>query len=88
MAVYRRGKTRWYEFLFAGRRARESAKATSKTVAKEVEKKRHRELEEGFNVHKDTRDDRIKTVLVFIGAALSAGALRVTARHSAKPVTL
>lgn len=62
MAVFRRGKTWWYEFIFAGRRVRESAKTTSKTVAKEAEKKRHRELEEGFNGLEDTRDERIKTV--------------------------
>ena len=62
MAVFKRGKTWWYEFIFAGRRVRESAKTTSKTVAKEAEKKRHRELEEGFNGLEDTRDERIKTV--------------------------
>lgn len=62
MAVFRRGKTWWYEFIFAGRRVRESAKTNSKTVAKEAEKKRHRELEEGFNGLEDTRDERIKTV--------------------------
>jgi integrase len=62
MAVFKRGKVWWYEFIFAGRRVRESAKTTSKTVAKEAEKKRHRELEEGFNGLEDTRDERIKTV--------------------------
>ncbi len=62
MAVFKRGKLWWYEFLFAGRRIRESAKTASKTVAKEAEKKRHRELEEGFNGLEDTRDERIKPV--------------------------
>jgi integrase len=62
VAVFKRGKTWWYEFIFAGRRVRESAKTTSKTVAKEAEKKRHRELEEGFNGLEDTRNERIKTV--------------------------
>lgn len=62
MAVFKRGKVWWYEFIFAGRRVRESAKTTSKTVAKEAEKKRHRELEEGFNGLEDTRNERIKTV--------------------------
>src|SRR5258708_29052016 len=62
MAVFKRGKVWWYEFIFAGRRVRESAKSHSKTVAKEAEKKRHRELEEGFNGLEDARDERIKTV--------------------------
>src|SRR5215471_469720 len=62
MAVFKRGKVWWYEFIFASRRVRESAKTASKTVAKEAEKKRHRELEEGFNGLEDTRDERIKTV--------------------------
>jgi integrase len=62
MAVFKRGDTWWYEFIFAARRIRESAKTTSKTVAKEAEKKRRRELEEGFNGLDDTREERIRTV--------------------------
>lgn len=42
-------KVFYYEFIFAGRLVKESAKTTSKTVAKEAEKRRRRELEEGFN---------------------------------------
>ena len=34
MAVYKRGETWWYSFLFAGQRIQESAKTHSKTVAK------------------------------------------------------
>jgi hypothetical protein len=34
----------WYEFTFAGRRVRESAKTTRKTVAIEAEKHRRRTL--------------------------------------------
>ena len=45
MAVVKRGKYYWYEFIFAGKRIRESAKTTSKTVAKEAEKDRRRALE-------------------------------------------
>ena len=45
MAVFKRGKVWWYEFIFAGKRIRESAKTTSKTVAKEAEKGHRRELE-------------------------------------------
>ncbi len=63
MAVYRRGETYWYSFIFAGRRIQESAKTHSKTVAKLAEKKRHRELEESFNaIESDKRADRLRTV--------------------------
>lgn len=45
MAVYRRGDVYWYEFIFAGKRVRESAKTNSRTVAKAGEQNRRRELE-------------------------------------------
>ena len=62
MAVYRRGKTWWYEFTFAGRRVQESAKTHSKTVAREAERQRRREMEQGYNSITDRREDRIKTI--------------------------
>ncbi len=46
----------YYDFCFAGRRIKESAKTKSKTVAKEAEKRRRREMEEGFNGISDVRD--------------------------------
>jgi integrase len=58
----RTGNVWWYEFVFAGRRIRESAKTTRKTIAKEAEKKRHLELEQGFNAVEDTRGERIRTL--------------------------
>jgi hypothetical protein len=48
-----------YEFISAGRLIKESAKTPSKTVAKEAEKKRRRELEEGFNGIGGARDQRV-----------------------------
>jgi integrase len=60
MALFKRGKIWWYEFLFARRRVRESAKTTSKTVAKLAEQNRRRELEDGFNGVRDQREERIK----------------------------
>jgi hypothetical protein len=62
MALFKRGGVWWYEFLFARRRVRESAKTTSKTVAKQAEQNRRRELERGFNGVEDNREDRIKTI--------------------------
>jgi integrase len=56
------GTVWWYDFIFAGKRIRESAKTTTKTLARMAEQKRRRELEEGFNGLADKRDDRIKTI--------------------------
>jgi integrase len=61
MAVYRPSKDSkiwWYDFVFQGQRVRESAKSRSKTLAKEAERARRRELEESYNGIK--RRDRAK----------------------------
>jgi integrase len=49
--VYQRGKQGfwWYRFRFGGRIVHESAKSTSKTVARDAERQRRRELEESWN---------------------------------------
>lgn len=63
MAVFRRGKTWWYEFIFAGRRVRESAKTSRKTIAGEAERNRRLELEKtlsGMSIEK--RENRIRSV--------------------------
>jgi integrase len=63
MAVYKRGGTWWYEFIFAGKRVRESAKSSRKTVALEAERQRRLELERtlaGMPVEK--KGNRIKSV--------------------------
>src|ERR1035441_1594300 len=62
MALFKRGNTWWYEFIFARRRIRESAKTGSKTVAKQAEQHRRRQLEKGFNGLEDNREDRVKSV--------------------------
>src|ERR1700730_10938278 len=49
MAVYKRGETYWYKFLFQGQLIRESAKTNSKTVAREPERARRRDLELAIN---------------------------------------
>jgi len=61
MSLFQRGGVWWYEFWFAGRRIRESSKSPSKTVAKNAEQKRKRELEQGFNNFADLRHERIRT---------------------------
>lgn len=62
MGVYKRGGVWWYKFKFAGRTIRESVKTTSKTVARESERQRRRELEEGYNNLGDRREERIQPV--------------------------
>jgi integrase len=62
MAVYKRGDVWWYKFRFANRMIRESAKTGSKTVAKDAEQKRRRELEEAYNNLSDRREQRVQTV--------------------------
>ena len=60
MAVYSRGNVYWYKFYFAGRFVCESSRSTSKTIAKNAEKERRRELEAGFNNIKDVRVERVR----------------------------
>jgi len=49
MSLYRRGGVWWFEFEFQGQRIRESAQTSSKTIAKQAELQRRRELETGIN---------------------------------------
>jgi hypothetical protein len=60
MAVFKRGGVWWYKFYFAGQFIRESAKSTSKTVAKDAENQRRRELEQGFHNLRNLREHRIR----------------------------
>ncbi len=49
MSLFKRGQLWWYKFKFAGQTVRESSKSTSKTLARDAERTRRRELEIGFN---------------------------------------
>jgi integrase len=49
MSLYKRGDLWWYKFRFAGQLVRESAKTESKTLAKDAERVRRRQLEESWN---------------------------------------
>jgi integrase len=64
MSVYKRGDVWWYKFRFGGHAIRESSKSDSKTVARDAERARRRELEQGFN-----RIERHRTALLFSMAA-------------------
>ena len=63
MSLFQRGEIWWYEFWFAGQRIRESTKSASKTLAKQAEKNRQRELGEGFNNITNQRQERIRVRL-------------------------
>lgn len=83
MSVYKRGGSYHYEFLFAGKRIRESAHTPSKTVAKEAEKNRRRELERTLaGLPATDRMDRIKSVAEMVKAYLESYSLA----HRAKSV--
>ena len=84
MSVYKRGNTWWYSFWFAGRFIQETAKTRSKTVAKEAEKNRRRELEEGYN--NITPESRKRRVLQLAQAAKEYQADYAT-RHAANSVS-
>src|SRR3954452_3579452 len=63
MAVFKRGNVWWYEFIFAGRRVRESAKSSRKTVALEAERNRRLELEKTLaGMPAERRENRIRSV--------------------------
>jgi hypothetical protein len=49
VSLYKRGDVWWYKFWFNGQLVRESSKSDSKTVAKDAERARRRELEQAFN---------------------------------------
>ena len=49
MSVYKRGGVYWYKFLFQKQLIRESANTNSKTVAREAERARRRDLELAVN---------------------------------------
>jgi integrase len=49
VGVYKRGNTYWYKFRFQGQTIRESASTNSKTLARDAERARRRELETALN---------------------------------------
>jgi hypothetical protein len=63
MSVYKRNGVWWYSFIFAGRRIQESAKTSSKTLSKEAERNRRRELEEGYNgITAEDKSHRVRSL--------------------------
>src|SRR5690242_2029721 len=78
MAVSKRGGVWWYEFIFAGRRIRESAKTSRKTIAIEAERNRRLELEKTLaGIPAEKRENRINSV----GAVIKAYGTRYELDH-------
>lgn len=76
MSVFQRGRIWWYKFYFAGREIKESSRSRSKTIAKEAEKQRRRELEEGFHNLNSAREQRIRPLEEIIDEYLVGYRLR------------
>ncbi len=69
MAIFKRGGVWWYEFIFAGRRVRESAKTSRKTIAVEAERNRRLELERTLaGIPAEKHENRINSVAAIIKA--------------------
>src|ERR1700684_2792817 len=84
MGVFQRGEVWWFKFYFAGREIKESSRSRSKTVAKEAEKQRRRELEEGFHNLSNVREQRIRPLKEIIYEYLVGYRLRNRAPRFAK----
>jgi integrase len=84
MSVFQRGKVWWYKFCFAGREITESSKSRSKTVAREAEKQRRREMEEGFHNLGNAKEQRIRPLKETIDEYLVSYALRNRAPRFAR----
>jgi integrase len=76
MALFKRGNIWWYSFVFAGQLIRESSKSTSKTIAKNAEQGRKRELEAGYNNIRDVRQSRVRMLEDIITEYLTGYRLR------------
>src|SRR5688500_13234632 len=64
MALYKRGNTWWFQFKYRGRRYQESAGTASKTLAREIQRNRRRDVEEAANGIR-----RQRNLAVLFGAA-------------------
>ena len=78
MGLFKRGNVWWYKFLFNGQLVRESSKSRSKTVSKESERTRRREMEERFNGI--GKRQRAQIFSVIAGAWLEAQAAHLSPR--------
>lgn len=60
MALFKRNNVWWYDFSFGNQRIRESTRSTSKTIARDAEQQRRRDLERGIHNITEVRQNRIR----------------------------
>jgi hypothetical protein len=60
--LFRRNNVWWYDFSFAKQRVRESTHSRSKTVAREAEQQRRRDLERGIHNITEVQQNRIRAL--------------------------
>lgn len=75
MAVFKRSNSPYYyyEFVFAGTRIQESTRTTSKTLARDAERQRRRELEQAaIGIPVESRAERVRSIGDFIDEYLEA----------------
>jgi len=60
--LFRRNNIWWYDFSFANQRIRESTHSRSKTVAREAEQQRRRDLERGIHNITEVQQNRIRAL--------------------------
>jgi integrase len=78
-------ETWWYRFTFAGRRIRETTKTNLKTLAKEAEQNRRREMERAFvGAPVEKRDQRVRSTSEVIDAYL----VRYKLDHRERPKSI
>ncbi|MGA9426031.1 MAG: hypothetical protein WBV33_13205 [Terracidiphilus sp.] len=62
MMLFRRSNIWWYDFSFRNQRIRESTHSRSKTVAREAEQQRRRDLERGIHNITEVQQNRIRAL--------------------------
>jgi hypothetical protein len=60
--LFRRNSVWWYDFSFRNQRVRESTHSRSKTVAREAEQQRRRDLERGIHNITEVQQNRIRAL--------------------------
>ena len=60
--LFRRNSIWWYDFSFRNQRVRESTHSRSKTVAREAEQQRRRDLERGIHNITEVQQNRIRAL--------------------------
>jgi hypothetical protein len=92
--LFRRSNIWWYDFSFRNQRIRESTHSRSKTVAREAEQQRRRDLERGIHnitevqqnrTRAMTQDDRKPEETVLLNGIPYAGDIAASRKQKSQP---